>query len=73
MTDDKYPGSIASTEQNESFFIVGMIIIKELSSVFIVKNSLCFFEGYAVLFEICPRFGWAPLELNHTYIVCIKG
>ncbi len=72
MTHDEYPGSIALSEQDESFFVFRMLIVEELTSVLIIENGSGFFERDAVFAEVRTSFGLAPFELNHTYIVCIE-
>jgi hypothetical protein len=71
MTYEEYAGFDALAEQDEPFFIVGMIFIEKLTGVLVVENGLGFFERDAMFSKIRTSFGLAPLELNHTYIVCI--
>jgi len=71
MTYDEYSGSIALTEQDESFFIFRMLVVEELTGVLIIENGFGFRERDAVFPEVRTSFGLAPFELNHTYIVCI--
>jgi len=69
MTYDEDAQPVAHTEHNKSLFVLGMLFIKELPRIIVKENRLCFVEGNAVLFKVRERFGRAPLELDHIYIV----
>ena len=47
--------------------------IEELTREFIVKDRLRFIERHPVLSEVALRLRRIPLELDHTYIVCIAS
>lgn len=69
MTHNKYTQSIAHTKQNEPFFVIGVIFVKELQREFVVERRLRFLKRDAMLLQIRARLSGTPVESKHTYIV----
>lgn len=71
LAHDQYPQYVAQTKHNESFFARRMFLVEELPCILIKENGLRLLERNTVLLEICTRLLRIPIELYHTYIVCM--
>ncbi len=72
MADQKDPGGITHTKEEEAFLFSGVFIVVELNGEFVIEDRLGLLEGDPVLPEIGRSLGLIPFKSDHTYSVLME-
>jgi hypothetical protein len=75
MTDDQAASLKAIAQQDEPFFLLGVIRVIDQAGVFVQKNGPRFLEGNAVLYQVGLSLAAIPgkLDIAHGIILAISG
>jgi len=71
MTDEQQSSTQAHAEHQEALLFCGAGIVIELYRVFVEKDGSRLVKGNFMLLLIGAILTIIPLEVDHTYIVCI--
>ncbi len=71
MADEQQSGQGAQAKHEEAIFLLGMFLVKELDSEFIVENGLGLFEGDPMFRDIGLCLGGIPFEPDRKYSVLL--
>ena len=71
MTDDQAVRLEAIAEEYEALCFLRVIRITDQASVLVQKNSLCFLERDAMLYQVRSSFAAIPGKFNIAHIIIL--